>query len=80
MCSAHRQLQIRDGLRQIVRWAPLGFTAIADVGVEQDPVEPRVDVAVGSEGVEAGEGFRQRVLDEIFRICVLISQPPRLSV
>jgi hypothetical protein len=80
MGRAHHQLQIRDVLRQILRRAPLGFAAIADVSVDEDAVQPRVDVAVGPEGVKAREGFCQGVLDEIFRVGVLSSQPPRLPV
>jgi hypothetical protein len=80
MGRANYELQIRDVLRQILCWAPLGFAAIADVSVDQDAVQPRVDVAVGPERVKTGEGICQGVLDEIFCVGVLTSQSARLSV
>ena len=64
----------------VLRWAPLGFAAIADVGVDQDSVQPGADVAVRPKGVKPGECFCQRVLDQVFGIGVMAGHPQRLPV
>ena len=64
----------------MLRWAPLCFAAIADVGVDQDSVQPRVEVAVLLEGVKAGEGLCQRVLNEVFGIGVMTGHPDGVPV
>jgi hypothetical protein len=80
MDSGQDHLHIRDFPGQLLRWATLAFTAIAYVRVDQYSVQPGVDVAVCPEGVKAGEGFCQGVLDEIFGVGVMTRHPHRLSI